>query len=1040
MTHRYLLPAVVLLSCAPASRAVEPSELKPGLVATFTDPTGTALTRLEPTVALTLTPGESPHPRLDGTGKITWKGYLNVVRPGKYVFKAWLQGGPLVVTVGGKRVFSTSSARPDVFAGDEVPLAGGVQPFEATFEASGKANRVELLWVGPGFLTEPLPHQFLGHLPNQRTDSFTTDLQLEHGRLRFEELACVRCHKPDADDTMAKGLVDRPGPNLTDVAKRAFPGWIDAWLADPAKLRPHTTMPRMFADTAAGRAERYAVVKYLTTIAGGPALEPARMPTISNDYRQSMDRGRVLFTVTGCAACHSEPLPKKAGRNDEDEKEPLTSEDLFYAAGSPAGSAAKYALGTLGSKYRPETLAAYLQNPLKVNPSGRMPHMNLEAREALDIARYLGRLTDESLPTKLPAADGLKPSLIAEQVYEAFGATEKELAAFEDQNAEAQWLDLGQKLLVTKGCVNCHTVEPGGKALAAKAKFPGLAAVKKAGGTGCLSDKSRAGTTPQYQFDKTESAAVAAFVKDGLTGAGSPAPTHAVRLALKRFNCLNCHSRDGEGGIPPELADAMRLLEKAENADDVRPPLLTGIGHKSRTSWLKSVLTQGGRARPWMQLRMPQYGEANVVALPESLAFLEGTTPDDTIQKFAITPAKVAAGKAVVGKGGLGCISCHDISGIPNSGTRGPDLATINQRVRYEWYDRWLHQPLRMAPGTRMPQAFNDDRSTLTTAFNGDAAAQAEAMWAYLSLGPGLPLPDGMEPPKGLVIAVKDRPELLRTFMPEAGTKAIAVGYPGGVSVAFSADQCRTAYAWADNFLDATPVWNNRGGAPAKLLGPKLWVAPPGHPWGLTVNAKIPPDFLGRANNPAFGTPLPLEPARVYDGPTAVHFDGYVLDKAGRPTFRYTLTEGKDGVLRVAETPAPLKSAVATGLRRQFDVQAPAGYQAWLLAGVTNKDVRVIRGGTAAVPRADQPETTVPAAGTRLVVPADGDRVMVLELPDAPGGFTWRLVPKAGGGWLVILRLPDGAAGFTLDVWALPKDDEGLLVPHRTSSCEELVL
>jgi hypothetical protein len=289
-----------------------------------------------------------------------------------------------------------------------------------------------------------------------------------------------------------------------------------------------------------------------------------------------------------------------------------------------------------------------------------------------------------------------------------------------------------------------------------------------------------------------------------------------------------------------------------------------------------------------------------------------------------------------------------------------------------------------------------------------------------------------MEPPKGLVIAVKDRPELLRTFLTEAGTKAIAVGYPGNVSVAFSADQCRLAYAWAGNFLDASPVWNNRGGAPAKLLGPKFWVAPPGHPWGLTVNPRIPPDFPGRANNPAFGTPLPLEPARIYDGPTAVHFDGYTLDKDGRPTFRYTLTEGTDGVLRVAETPTPLKSSVATGLRRRFEVEAPAGYQAWLLAGVTSKEPRLAGVGEKAVYplglKAD--EVTAAADGTRVVLPADGDRATVLELVGAPVGTTWRFV-KSGGGWLAVVRLPDAGAArrvsFTLHTWALPKDDEGLL-------------
>src|SRR5437763_6627165 len=100
----------------------------------------------------------------------------------------------------------------------------------------------------------------------------------------------------------------------------------------------------------------------------------------------------------------------------------------------------------------------------------------------------------------MPEANGLKPSLIAEAVFEAFGAAPEELEKFADQKVEAQWLDLGQKLLVTKGCVNCHAVEPGGKALTAKAKFPGLDAVKKAGGKGCLSDDAHAGKAPQYKL------------------------------------------------------------------------------------------------------------------------------------------------------------------------------------------------------------------------------------------------------------------------------------------------------------------------------------------------------------------------------------------------------------------------------------------------------------------------------------------------------------------------------------------------------------
>src|SRR5260370_12368814 len=98
------------------------------------------------------------------------------------------------------------------------------------------------------------------------------------------------------------------------------------------------------------------------------------------------------------------------------------------------------------------------------------------------------------------------------------------------------------------------------------------------------------------------------------------------------------------------------------------------------------------------------------------------------------------------------------MAGIAKFGTRGPDLALMNQRVRHEWYERWLEQPQRMQPGTRMPTVFVDGKSLLPTILGGDAQSQADAMWAYLSLGRNLPLPEGVEPTRGLVLAVRERP------------------------------------------------------------------------------------------------------------------------------------------------------------------------------------------------------------------------------------------------------------------------------------------
>jgi cytochrome c553 len=267
--------------------------------------------------------------------------------------------------------------------------------------------------------------------------------------------------------------------------------------------------------------------------------------------------------------------------------------------------------------------------------------------------------------------------------------------------------------------------------------------------SGCLADKpdskSRA---PRFAFRDGERSALRAFLSQGLVGAGSPAPAHAAHADLRRYNCLACHSRDGEGGLTPDMIDVLRRHAGAENAEAVTPPPLTGMAHKLRTPWARQVLTGAGRARPWMSLRMPQYGAAQVGRLPEALAALEGTDPDDTTHKIAPDPKKIEAGRVLVANTALACVSCHDIAGVVTGATRGPDLALMNQRVRYDWYVRWLDQAQRMQPGTRMPEMFMTGKSLYDKLYQGDAALQTEAIWAYLSLGPKLPLPEGVKPRK----------------------------------------------------------------------------------------------------------------------------------------------------------------------------------------------------------------------------------------------------------------------------------------------------
>jgi mono/diheme cytochrome c family protein len=1005
---------VLAAACqAQAAELVHPADLRPGLVATYRDgsPRPVAVVRLEPTLALVLDTGEAPHPRLaPEEGTVRWQGYLSVLRAGSYRFRARVRGR-FRLAIGSREVLSAEATTESLREGPEVRLEPGPQPLVAEFTRVPGAAQLEVSWQGPGFHEEPLPGDALRHLPRQRPEQLAEDAAIDQGRFLVEEHACAACHRPAANDRPGAGLAQRQGPDLSAVGSRVHAGWTYRWLEEPQQLRPGAVMPQMFSDDEAGRAERYAVARYLASL-GGPA------PHDRTDPRQTQpraERGRRLFAAIGCTACHPRP---------EDKNAPPRENDLYPSSlSSFLRPPSSFPLPGLGAKTTPSRLAAYLQNPLAVDPSGRMPHMLLQGHEALDLATYLCQ--DGSPDRDLPAVPNRQQFVSA--IERIVPGAERQ--AFARLPEEQRWLDLGQRLVIHKGCAHCHRIAPGGKPLLsppARASFADLTR-PIVHDRGCLAtDPLRRGAAPRFGLKESERGSIRRFLAVAAQGPGSPAPAHAARVTLERFNCLACHSRDGEGGLTPELVEELRRYEKAENAEAVTPPPLTGVGHKLRTPWLRQVLTQAARARPWMGLRMPQFGEANVGRLPEGLAILEGTRPDDRVHAVSLSPATIEAGRRLVGKNAFGCISCHDLAGIPNHGTRGPDLASMNQRVRYDWYLRWLEQPQRMQPGTRMPGVFSDGTSPLPGVLRGSAVAQAEAMWAYLSLGPNLPLPEGLEPPRGLVLTVKDRPTILRTFLPEAGTRAIAVGYPGGISVAFDAATCRLAYAWSGNFLDASGVWNDRGGSPARLLGARFWTAPPGCPWAVAASPD-PPDFSARLRDPAYGAHLPE--GEVDDGPRQIAFHGYTTDPAGRATFRYRIEAASAAATAVSEQPRPLHSRAGHGVRRELTVTAPSRHTVWLLAGRTGREPRLIddRGTPQALDLKKGNAEVVPA-GRRLVLPQEGVRALVLALPVAPSGARWQL-RRTAGGWEALVRLPAGAGEMrlALDVWAPYRDDPALL-------------
>ena len=79
-------------------------------------------------------------------------------------------------------------------------------------------------------------------------------------------------------------------------------------------------------------------------------------------------------------------------------------------------------------------------------------------------------------------------------------------------------------------------------------------------------------------------------------------------------------------------------------------------------------------------------------------------------------------------------------------------------------------------------------------------------------------------------------PAVYRTFMPDCGPAAIAVGLPGaegGQSYVFDAGQCRLRYAWSGGFVDNTEQWDGKGQRMTKIVGDIYFRDTGGFPWRI---------------------------------------------------------------------------------------------------------------------------------------------------------------------------------------------------------------
>lgn len=607
---------------------------------------------------------------------------------------------------------------------------------------------------------EPINHAYVFNFDQFYLPEDPDEHVVEGGYLLLAELNCTACHS--VPDSWKERVSAKPGPILNDVGSRLDADSLWLMIRSPQHRKKGTQMPGLFAGEEGDAEKVEALTEYLSSLRQASGESPA-----AGSLKGDLARGKSLYHKVGCVACH-EPAtdyrPEKVSAEVELEKPGLGSVPI-----------------ALADAYHVEALAHFLRDPLSHRPAGRMPNMRLTKQEAADIAAYLhsGRVAEK--------------------------ATERAALKIPKQGVEN-----GKALFASMNCVACH--QDGQKS---QTRLISLTAVKPA--NGCLADKQPTGI-PRYDLNDLQKRALRLAITS-IQKQNAPVLTAVQKVdwQMSRLNCYACHDRDGKGG--PEDPRAQYFGSNDGSAESLGelahlPPNLDNVGRKLTRGWLQKVLYgEGGSVRPYMDTRMPNFGQAQtemfVGLLPETD---KRETPVTIDVSGLLKHHRAEAGRTLMGAKGLACIACH---GLKDRKSLGPPVIRLThtvERLQPEYFKELLLNPQLTQQGTMMPPMFMGRKK---------ADQEIESIWTYLKEIDGQPLPEGLLSTEDFELKPKKlgKPVVFRSFIEGAGSHAIAVGFPQGIHAAFDSAQSRWALIWKGRFLDAMSNWQSREMQPIKPLG-----------------------------------------------------------------------------------------------------------------------------------------------------------------------------------------------------------------------------
>ena len=707
------------------------------------------------------------------------------------------------------------------------------------------------------------------------------------GELLYHSVGCAVCHGSRKDG--AKPLAtDKP---LGELEKKYTLPALAAFLADPLHSRPSGRMPSLNLSGVESRA----VAAYL--LPSVPEKTGLTYKYYEGSWQSLPDFSKLKAKAVGGAE-KIDVSPKQRGdqfglRFDGALSIEADGEYTFHL-GSDDGSSLKIDDKLIVSA---PGLHGFAWLTGKTHLTKGVHHVQID---------YFEQGSAEKLEAEFEGP-GIKRRKLAEAIVAAQPEAKIESLAFK---VNADLAKEGQALFASVGCASCHQIKTkAGEEVASKLTAAPLAKLKDGG---CVSDSPTKGL-PDYRLSAHQRLSLTAAITSIRKTSGGPTAKQTVTSTMERFNCYACHQRGELGGVEPDR-NPLFTGTQPEMGDEGRiPPPLDGVGGKLTALWLDHILADGAKDRPYMLTRMPKFGAKNAGHLRKILEVEDKLKPLPKIT-LKSEEAKVA-GWQMVGSKGFGCINCHTFGHFKATGVQSIDMIVMSKRLREPWFRRYVDSPQIFRKGTRMPDAWpaTNGNSLLGKILDGKNDTQIQAVWNYLADGPRARTPAGLVT-NGSLLTPSFEAVLYRNFIQGAGPRAIGVGYPEGINLAFDANSMRLALMWQGAFIDPSKHWTGRGQGFQVPAGQAVVKLPAGTTFAVLEN-----------KDAAWPTGDPRS--------QGYRFRGYQLSKDRRPTFRYDCQTA-----RIEDFPNPVEEGVAVTLSRSYRVTSDKpSANLWLRAAIGGK-------------------------------------------------------------------------------------------------------